>query len=91
MTESRYSVKFPLRLPKRLHAGLAREAEADSFSLNLYMVALLSEKHTIHKVEKLLATPAITTQRPRPPRPQGAGRSLRHGVKPGVADGLVLR
>lgn len=51
----RYSGKFPLRLPKSLHRKLAEGAEEDRVSLNQYLVMLLSERHSIHQVKKLLA------------------------------------
>lgn len=55
LQEDRYSGKFPLRLPKSLHRKLAEGAEQDRVSLNRYLVMLLSEKHTLHQVKKLLA------------------------------------
>ncbi|QVW34415.1 toxin-antitoxin system HicB family antitoxin [Geobacter sulfurreducens] len=51
----RYSGKFPLRIPKSLHRKLAEGAEADRVSLNQYLVMLLSERHSIHQVKKILA------------------------------------
>jgi antitoxin HicB len=55
MREDRYSGKFPLRLPKSLHRTLAEGADQDGVSLNQYLVMLLSEKHTVHQVKKLMA------------------------------------
>jgi predicted RNase H-like HicB family nuclease len=40
--ESQYSGKFVLRLPKTLHARLAREAEKEGVSLNQYALYRLS-------------------------------------------------
>jgi predicted RNase H-like HicB family nuclease len=54
MQEARYSGKFPLRLPKSLHRKLAESAEKEGVSLNQYLVALLSERNTLHEVKKLL-------------------------------------
>lgn len=51
----RYSGKFPLRLPKLLHRELAQAAEQNSVSLNQYLVMLLSEKHSLYQVKKLLS------------------------------------
>jgi len=51
----RYSGKFPLRLPKSLHRKLAERAEDDRVSLNQYLVMLLSERHSIHQLKKMLA------------------------------------
>jgi predicted RNase H-like HicB family nuclease len=42
-TQSTYSGKFPLRMPKGLHAQLAARAEAEEVSLNTLIVNLLSE------------------------------------------------
>jgi predicted RNase H-like HicB family nuclease len=41
-TESQYSGKFVLRLPKSLHARLAMEAEKEGVSLNQYALYRLS-------------------------------------------------
>jgi predicted RNase H-like HicB family nuclease len=41
-TESQYSGKFVLRLPKSLHARLALEAEKEGVSLNQYALYRLS-------------------------------------------------
>jgi antitoxin HicB len=54
LQEDRYSGKFPLRLPKVLHRKLAEAAEQNKVSLNQYLVMLLSEKHALHQVKKLL-------------------------------------
>ena len=40
-----YSGKFLMRVPKRLHADLARAAEAQSVSLNQYVLYLLTKGH----------------------------------------------
>jgi len=52
--EERYSGKFPLRLPKSLHRKLSEAALEDGVSLNQYLVMLLSENHTLNRVQKLL-------------------------------------
>ena len=39
-----YSGKFLLRVPKRLHAQLARAAKAQGVSLNQYVLYLLTER-----------------------------------------------
>jgi antitoxin HicB len=54
MREDRFSGKFPLRLPKSLHRSLAEGAEQDRVSLNQYILMLLSEKHTLYQLKKLL-------------------------------------
>lgn len=54
LQEDRYRGKFPLRLPKLLHRKLAEAAEQNRVSLNQYLVMLLSEKHALHQVKKLL-------------------------------------
>ncbi len=40
-----FSGRFMLRVPKDLHARLAREAHRNGVSLNSYIIHLLSEKH----------------------------------------------
>jgi antitoxin HicB len=55
LQEDRYSGKFPLRIPKLLHRKLAEAAEENRVSLNQYLVMLLSEKHALHQVKKLLS------------------------------------
>ncbi len=47
-TEANYSGKFLMRVPKRLHAELARAAKAQGVSLNQYILYLLAEKNTKH-------------------------------------------
>jgi predicted RNase H-like HicB family nuclease len=42
VNESQYSGKFVLRLPKTLHARLAKEAEKEGVSLNQYALYRLS-------------------------------------------------
>lgn len=46
-----YSGQTRLRLPKSLHASLAKEAEKEGLSLNSYIVHLLSERNLGKKVE----------------------------------------
>lgn len=43
--EANYSGKFLMRVPKRLHAELARAAKAQGVSLNQYVLYLLTGKH----------------------------------------------
>jgi predicted RNase H-like HicB family nuclease len=43
--ESGYSGRFLLRVPRRLHAELARDAKRQGVSLNQYVLYLLTEKH----------------------------------------------
>ncbi|MGB8807571.1 MAG: toxin-antitoxin system HicB family antitoxin [Candidatus Rickettsiella isopodorum] len=45
-TQTHYSGKFLMRLPKRLHADLARSAKVQGVSLNQYVLYLLTEKHS---------------------------------------------
>lgn len=40
-----YSGKFLMRVPKRLHAEMARAAKAQGVSLNQYVLYLLAERH----------------------------------------------
>lgn len=43
-TESKYSGRFTLRLPKSLHKKLAQDARKENVSLNQYAIHLLSAK-----------------------------------------------
>ncbi len=43
--EAGYSGRFLLRVPRRLHAELARDAKRQGVSLNQYVLYLLTEKH----------------------------------------------
>jgi predicted RNase H-like HicB family nuclease len=43
--DTAYSGKFLMRVPKRLHADMARAAKAQGVSLNQYLLYLLTEKH----------------------------------------------
>lgn len=43
--EANYSGKFLMRVPKRLHAELARAAKKQGISLNQYVLYLLTGKH----------------------------------------------
>lgn len=45
-TESQYSGKFTLRMPKTLHRKLAQRAKRENVSLNQYAIHLLSERNT---------------------------------------------
>ena len=53
-TLSEFSGQTRIRLPKSLHAKLARQADREGVSLNSYMVHLLSENHVKHQIERLL-------------------------------------
>lgn len=46
--EAHYSGKLLLRLPKRLHAELARHAKLQGVSLNQYVLYLLAEKKVVN-------------------------------------------
>jgi antitoxin HicB len=43
--EMAYSGKFLMRVPKRLHADMAKAAKAQGVSLNQYVLYLLTERH----------------------------------------------
>ncbi len=43
--EMAYSGKFLMRVPKRLHAEMARSAKSQGVSLNQYVLYLLTERH----------------------------------------------
>jgi antitoxin HicB len=45
-TQLHYSGKLLMRLPKRLHAELARGAKVQGVSLNQYLLYLLTERHS---------------------------------------------
>lgn len=49
-----YSGQIRLRMPKRLHAELASEAENEGISLNLHMVTILAERHAERQTAKAL-------------------------------------
>jgi len=49
-----FSGKFLIRMPKRLHADLDRNAKKDGVSLNQYVVFLLTEANTARTVEMTL-------------------------------------
>jgi len=51
-SESKYSGKFILRIPKSLHKKLAKKAKNENVSLNQYAVYLLSEKNALRKNDK---------------------------------------
>lgn len=50
----RHSGQTRLRMPKRLHAELAFEAENEGISLNSYIVTILAERHTERQTAKVL-------------------------------------
>lgn len=45
LDDAGFSGKFLMRLPRRLHADLARSAKREGVSLNQYVLYLLSERH----------------------------------------------
>lgn len=47
-SESQYSGKFTLRIPKSLHRKLAQMAKRENVSLNQYAIHLLSERSVLH-------------------------------------------
>jgi antitoxin HicB len=47
-SESQYSGKFTLRIPKSLHRKLAQMAKRENVSLNQYAIHLLSERSALH-------------------------------------------
>lgn len=49
-----HSGQFRVRIPKALHAKLAKEAEMEGVSLNSHVVYLLSEKNISARIEKRL-------------------------------------
>jgi len=48
-SESQYSGKFTLRIPKSLHKKLAQHAKKENVSLNQYAIHLLSERNALHQ------------------------------------------
>lgn len=46
LDEAGFSGKFLMRLPRRLHADLARKAKREGVSLNQYVLYLLSERNS---------------------------------------------
>jgi predicted RNase H-like HicB family nuclease len=46
--ESGYSGRFLMRVPRKLHADLARNAKREGVSLNQYLLYLLTERNTKH-------------------------------------------
>lgn len=47
--EMAYSGKFLMRVPKRLHAEMAKAAKSQGASLNQYVLYLLTERHVRNK------------------------------------------
>ncbi len=47
--EMAYSGKFLMRVPKRLHADMAKSAKNQGVSLNQYVLYLLTERHAHSK------------------------------------------
>ncbi len=47
--EEAYSGKFLMRVPRRLHADMARAARAQGVSLNQYLLYLLTQRHVQNK------------------------------------------
>jgi antitoxin HicB len=58
--EKEYSGRLVLRLPKSLHAKLARAAEEDGTSLNQYLVMLLSSEYERDLIAKNADELAVT-------------------------------
>lgn len=54
LRKENYSGKFPLRMPKSLHEKLAKAASLDGISLNQHIVNLLSERHALDEVKRML-------------------------------------
>lgn len=57
---SEYSGKILLRIPKLLHASLAKDAKEDGISLNQYMVYLLTKNSAINETSKRISNNLIT-------------------------------
>lgn len=57
---SRYSGRLLVRMPRTLHATLAKEADQEGVSLNQYVVFLLTQGHAHHSVQNL--TSAVARQ-----------------------------
>lgn len=55
MREESYSGKVLLRIPTSLHRKLAKNAEKEGVSLNLFMNSLLAEQNSLHEIKALLA------------------------------------
>jgi len=49
-----FSGKFILRIPRTLHRSMAYQAKKEGVSLNQYATHLLSERHALHVVQKML-------------------------------------
>lgn len=49
VSESQYSGKFTLRIPKSLHKKLAQHAKKENVSLNQYTIHLLSVSDALHQ------------------------------------------
>ena len=47
-SESQYSGRFTLRIPKTLHKKLAQHAKKENVSLNQYAIHLLSERDSLN-------------------------------------------
>lgn len=47
--DSAFSGRFLVRLPRRLHADLARSAKREGVSLNQYVLFMLAERHGASK------------------------------------------
>ena len=50
-----FSGQTRLRLPKSLHASLAKEAKREGVSLNTYILSILSERHYARTIEHELS------------------------------------
>jgi predicted RNase H-like HicB family nuclease len=49
--EENYSGKVLVRMPRTLHAQIARSAKSDNVSLNQYIVFLLTQAHSNHQLQ----------------------------------------
>ncbi len=47
--DARYSGRLLVRLPRRLHADLARNAKREGVSLNQYLLFLLADRHATRR------------------------------------------
>jgi antitoxin HicB len=64
-TLNSFSGQTRIRLPKRLHASLSREAKMEGVSLNTYIVHLLSERNIGHRIERKIDLIEDAVQNPR--------------------------
>ncbi|MDA2935232.1 type II toxin-antitoxin system HicB family antitoxin [Acidobacteria bacterium AH-259-D05] len=74
-----YSGKFLLRVPRYLHQRLDESAQEEGVSLNQYIVSLLSEKDSLHRVTRILQQNVVAVQ-PATTQASGAFTYLVEGV-----------